>query len=659
MPDLNSAPAAEDLGYFYDTVHGRVALEDLPERFRPTLKLALSSSSLARLKRVSQLGHTSVSFFSATHTRFSHAIGTMLVMNKLFRHVSQRGLSESVFDEVQKHYSESVATFANARDMVFCHLLLAALYQDTGELPFQKVSSLYFVPVEGDISNLVDRFPKANPREWSTKKLFSVLSLWNDSHDGEDKLKDAFKGYDLGFIVYLITGHGAPAETKAIEALLQMVDGVIDADRLDYVYRDAAATIGSLSRPITVLESIVGYEPGRVVVNDSRPATDFLSTRMRLWTFVYSSADVRFRQVLLKTLLEGRWDSSQTEDEFKSRKLEPELSHKQFMELDDNSLMERIEKLNPDKFTKAYRQHARTLLLRGGLDYECRLLKRGKLNVSVPHELPADMFFDLLSDHGHHQLYRGESVFVRQGLTSKIADEVRLEESAGAFSPLFARGNSATLVADGFYVFLPHERQGGRWPEVKQAMDSGDMYPLVNWEDARRAIPPTDTRNTAGFNAVRSVSLSFCSEDFPTVVRIVRELHRRKIRYRLFLQSFDGIGDTPSERSKQLINEAEAVLAVVSSEYLRKAVVGKNYVAIEVSAMHDRAKNIPIVPLGVDRRSDLQKVVNWAWRQMNEDWHIDPPVLSEDFPLRSASEEILRSELTAALKAVGEWTKKP
>ncbi len=662
MPDLNPAPAAEELGYFYDTIHGRVALEDLPKRFRPTLKSALSSNTLARLKRISQLGHTSVSFFSATHTRFSHAIGTMLVMNELFRHVRQHGLSKSVFDEVKQHYPDSVAAFDDVHDMVFCHLLLAALYQDTGELPFQKVSSLYFVPVEGDVSLLVNAFPKANPREWSSKKVFSVLSLLNDSHHAE--LKDGFAGYDLEFIVYLITGYGAPAGTKAIGALLQMLDGVIDADRLDYVYRDAAATIGSLSRPSTVLESIVGYEPGRVIVNDSRPVTDFLSTRMRLWTFVYSSADVRFRQTLLKTLLDGRWDSDQTEAEFKVRELEPELSHEQFMKLDDNSLMERIEKLDPAKLIKPYRRQARTLLLRGGLDYECRLLKRrktdaGQADKNAPQELPAEMFFDLLSDHGHHQLYRAESVFVRQGLTSKIADLVPLEESAGAFSPLFSGNNSATLVADGFYVFLPRERQGGHWPEVKQAMDSGALYPLVTWEDARRGIPPTDTRNTAGFSPAKSVSLSFCSKDFPTVVRIVRELHRRKVRYRLFLQPFDGTGETPAENSKQLINQAEAVLAIVSSEYLQRAVVGENYIAIEVSAMHARAKDIPIVPLGVDRRSDLQKVENWAWRQMNEDWQANPPVISEDFPLRNASEEILRSELNAAMKAVGAWTKKP
>src|SRR6185437_9103763 len=98
----------EELGYFYDVIHGRVALEELPEQFRPALKAALSSKTLDRLKRISQLGHTSVSFFSATHTRFSHAIGTMLVMNNLFRHVSERGLPSAVFEEVEQYFGPTV-----------------------------------------------------------------------------------------------------------------------------------------------------------------------------------------------------------------------------------------------------------------------------------------------------------------------------------------------------------------------------------------------------------------------------------------------------------------------------------------------------------------------------------------------------------------------
>lgn len=660
-PDI--PPSAQDLGYFYDTLHGRIALDELPDGFHPALKSALSSKALARLKRISQLGHTSVSFFSATHTRFSHAIGTMLVMNKLFRHVHERGLSTALFKEVTDSYPRAVVHFGNEKAMVHCHLLLAALYQDVGELPFQKVTSLHFAPVETDIKKLANALPRAAPRQWNGKKVFSVLSLARDMENLE--LKVGFSGYDFEFMSFLLTGDGAPSGATAIYALLQMVDGVIDADRLDYVYRDASVTIGSLSRPITVLESIVGYEVGKVIVNDPRPATDFLSTRMRLWTFVYSSADVRFRQVLLKSVLDGRWDRPKAELAFKSAGLDPELTHDLFVTLDDNSLMDRIEKLD-DTSLEPYRQRARGLLLRGTLDYECRVLKRPQ---SMPSgspacdELPTDLFFDLLLDHGHHQLHRPNTVFVRQGLTSRIGDLLPLEESAGAFSPLFSGQNSAMLVPDGFYLFLPQERQGGRWPKAEAALDAGTMYPLVAWEDARRSLAcPSDTRSKSkfpDFTDAKAISISFCSKDFPTVVRVVRELHRQKRRYWLFLNPFDGTGSTPSGNSSDLITKADAVLAVVSAEYLRRATDGSTYINLEVGEIQGRSRNIPVAAVGADSRDSLSSVPKWNWGEMCYAWRNQNVVIPNQLPLKDASEETIRAAVDEALKYIDSWKKQP
>lgn len=656
MADLTKVPTVDELGYFYDAIHGRIALEELPGQFHPALKSAFSSRTLERLKRISQLGHTSVSFVSATHTRFSHAIGTMLVMNKLFRHVANTGLPQKVFEEAERHYADSVKHFGDVRTMVHCHLLLVALYQDVGELPFQKVTSLYFSPVENDVNILVNLLPRAQPRTWNGKKVFSVLSLMKDIQGTE--LGAGFAGYDCEFLAYLMTGDGSPVGADSIPALLQMIDGVIDADRLDYVYRDASVTIGSLSRPSTVLESIVGYEPGKVIVNDPRPASDFLSTRMRLWTFVYSSADVRFRQVLLKTLLEGRWDREKAEIAFKQADLDPELPHSGFMELDDYSLLARIRDLNVDNL-EGYRQVAKTLLLSGILDYECKIIKRDPSATAVdePAQLPADLFFDLMSDHGHHQLYRPSSVEVRQGLTSNIAYSVPLEENAGAFSPLFRAGNSAMLVSGGFYLFLPRQKHGGLWAKTMQSIADNSVFSKVVWDDARRSLAcPTDTTQSA--HSGKAVSVSYCSKDFPTVIRLVRELYRRKRRYRLFLRPLDGTGGTSAGNSERLVTEAESVLAVVSTDYLDRALDGTSHIGIEVRAMHQHAHRIPLVVIGVDERDKLNAVPKWSWAQINEDWR-DEKTVVPNRSLRNASEEMFRSAVGEALRAINEWKGKP
>jgi HD superfamily phosphohydrolase len=646
MPNLSAG--GEELGYFYDTIHGRFALEELPTAFRPVLKAALSSQTLARLKGISQLGHTSVSFFSATHTRFSHAIGTMLVMDKLYRRlIETKGFPANLHSEVERRYLVD-GVFGDISSMLHCHLLLVALYQDAGELPFQKVTSLHFRPALSLQSD--------DSRRWTGKQVFSVRALIKDL----EMNRSAFAGYNRDFLVYLMTTRATSVGQDPLGALLQMVDGfAIDADRLDYVYRDSLATIGSLSRPNTVIESIVGYEPDRVVVNDPRPVTDFLSTRMRLFTFVYNSADVRFRQSILKTILEGYWDGPKAQRSLDDAGLGPELTDDDFMRLDDNDLLSKIARLK-DGHLRDYRKRAREVLLRAIPEYEYRILRRPSPLVAArkSKRLPADVFFDILADHGHHQLYRPRSVQVNQRLTGKIDQFVPLEESAGAFSPLFVEGNSPMLVPGGFYIFLPQDWQhkGKEWESIEEAISSGTIFQRVQWEDAWRHLSelPLDTLKASDFSSDRAISISFCSDDFPTVVSLVRELFTRKRRYRLFLDrlGLQGTGKTVEQNSQKLIDQADAVLAVCSTSYLNKYSEKGSYVGIEIRAMHRRAGSIPLVPLPLDARDDLEKVEGWKWEYMNEDWRDGNLVLSNSGALRAGSDETIRKAIDAALEAI-------
>src|ERR1017187_3841945 len=97
-----NAPQAEDFAYFYDTIHGHVAFSELPPPLIAPLRAALNSSVLNRLTQIGQLGHTSLTFFSATQTRFSHAIGTLITMNRIATHLwgplGQRQLSTQLLE---------------------------------------------------------------------------------------------------------------------------------------------------------------------------------------------------------------------------------------------------------------------------------------------------------------------------------------------------------------------------------------------------------------------------------------------------------------------------------------------------------------------------------------------------------------------------------
>ena len=676
VPTPIENPAPDELGYFFDAIHGRISLHELPEKFHPALRAALASPTLNRLRRISQLGHTSLSFFSATHTRFSHALGTMLVMNKLYRHVRNH-LASEIFTEVADHYTQCVSHFRDSDDMVHCHLLLAALYQDVGELPFQKVTSLYFVPDAGEVEALAKTLACPDVKRWSGKNIYSILSLKADL----DKMKSDFEGFSLAFLSYLITGHGAPRGTDQIQTLRQLVDGVIDADRLDYVYRDASVTIGSLSFPNTVLESIIEYNPKGVVVSDPRPVADFLSTRMRLWTFVYTAADVRFRQALLKTVLDGRWETEKSKRLFAECSLDPELKHEQFLRLDDVSLAANLEELKrvPLKesrratslkkvkygpLTAGCRMDALKLLLTGTLDYECHILKRleTKFTEDMKKELPNELFFDLLRDHRNQQLYRNNTIFVRQVLPSRKSCDVALEGTAGSLGPILSETNSAILVPDSFFFFVPNgaltkegsDRLEGLWPQIVKHVNETTIFSHIAWEDARRSLTvPTNTLSEKSFKkSFRAVNISYCSNDFPIAVRVVRELHRLKRRYLIYLRPLDGIGLSPAENSIELIEKAEAVLLLVSKDYVAKWADERSFIAKEIRAMRAVCSKIPIVPLGVDTREELGTVKGWNWCEINEKWDGRELFISDDYPLRDANDGILCSTLDKALEII-------
>ena len=97
--------------YIYDSVHGSIGITETE------LKL-IDTPIFQRLRRIKQLGVADLIYPGATHSRFSHSIGAMFVMNEYLENVMKDGkpIAKDV-DEKQK-------------------LRLAALLHDVGHYPF-------------------------------------------------------------------------------------------------------------------------------------------------------------------------------------------------------------------------------------------------------------------------------------------------------------------------------------------------------------------------------------------------------------------------------------------------------------------------------------------------------------------------------------------
>ncbi|MBV9950118.1 MAG: HD domain-containing protein [Myxococcales bacterium] len=182
-----------------DPVHGLVAFESAEERIVEAL---VDVPEVQRLRRVRQLGVTSLAFPGAEHTRFAHAIGSAFVMKLLLARLRaiEGFLPEGLrIDE------------ATGREA-----LAAALLHDVGHGPLSHLFE--------------DVIPGTPPHETWTERILLEPST------GVHRALSAVDSELPARVAALVLGkHERPFLARA-------VSGEFDVDRCDYLLRDAYAT---------------------------------------------------------------------------------------------------------------------------------------------------------------------------------------------------------------------------------------------------------------------------------------------------------------------------------------------------------------------------------------------------------------------------------
>lgn len=182
-----------------DPVHGLVAFEEDAERVVMTL---LATREVQRLRRVRQLGLTSLVFPGAEHSRFAHAIGAAHVMTRLFERVRARQDPLPADQRLDP---------ASAREAI-----AAALLHDLGHGPFSHLFE--------------EVLPDARAHEaWTMEVL----------RDSETDVHRALEGLEQGMadrVADLLAG------AHRLAWLCPMVSGTLDVDRSDYLLRDSYMT---------------------------------------------------------------------------------------------------------------------------------------------------------------------------------------------------------------------------------------------------------------------------------------------------------------------------------------------------------------------------------------------------------------------------------
>ncbi len=232
--------------YILDPIHKGIALTQL--------ELDIISTPLfQRLRNITQLSVASLVYPGATHNRFQHSLGTLHVMDKLLYSLDL----EKAYELSGKNYKKIVQ-----------FMRLAALLHDCGHLPFSHT-----------FENLYDSFTHEDIGRYIIEK----------SSIGEILISYNINPKDLGLY---ITGQPPVQDENfaTLTYLLPLLHSEADADRMDYLLRDAYYTgvpygkidIDRICNFVTLFENRICF-----FAKAQNALEDFLYSRYQMHKIVY------------------------------------------------------------------------------------------------------------------------------------------------------------------------------------------------------------------------------------------------------------------------------------------------------------------------------------------------------------------------------------
>jgi HD superfamily phosphohydrolase len=197
----------------FDNIHGYITLNRVETRILETLYYQ-------RLRWIRQLGFSFYIFPGATHTRHAHALGVSHVMDRILKSLGVATTEEKLFDP--KALDERTTFHRTMR--------LAAMMHDIGTFPFSHSVELAY------INHWRNQSQEGKPKYVANHEVLGSHIILNTDFDGGITriLKD--EGIDPVYLSQIIAG-------KSDNLLAnQLMHADVDADRMDYLIRDANHT---------------------------------------------------------------------------------------------------------------------------------------------------------------------------------------------------------------------------------------------------------------------------------------------------------------------------------------------------------------------------------------------------------------------------------
>ncbi|SFQ96864.1 HD superfamily phosphohydrolase [Lentzea waywayandensis] len=627
-----------------DAVHGLVDISDLYAPGPPIIAQLIQSRAIQRLRRIKQLGFASQSYVAADHSRYAHALGTMHVMRNLLKQVggARSSFRTTLLQQYEEAYEPPEPITA---DFLYQHVLVAALLQDIGELPYQNATTEHFVPDE-DLRDWVGGKIDQDVSLWPSKAVFNLGCLLNAD------LQAILEPLNLHFIAFLMSAESwsDSAWQQRFMPLRHMLDGEIDADRIDYVHRDAHHTVGGLSTSHDVVSAILSYDDSGPICSDPAPLGNFLATRAHLYSIVYFAPQNRFRVMLLSSIIDG---IRKLPDAFHTSSLiaTREVGIESFLELDDVRLEAEINNVKSSQSRRRLDKKTSIALSEfttASSAYAHFWLRESNQSSSVNGAtvpIPNEIFFETFE----------ASTPKPSGIrfeTTAPTGETELAAINDMNGPYFevVRSPRVTMpILGDVLMFYPQHDRGRDFAALKKSYRMGTLRSsLLAKKRSEWGGIPADTRRSHGYTGL-SVFISYCVDDTVHVQRIVRELHNSRRRYYVILEPNQGIGGTTAQNSIDGVMQTDCCIIVASRAYQGRCSKQLNgNIMHEIRTMHDRRipnpDSYPVVPVSIHRHEEVANIP-WSLLGMSS-----PPFTGT--VLEHATESELRTTVAAAIAAL-------
>ncbi|MEY9096857.1 HD domain-containing protein [Paenibacillus sp. RC84] len=238
---------------FKDPVHKYIYVQDR------TVWDLINTREFQRLRRIRQLGTSFLTFHGAEHSRFSHSLGVYEITRKIISQFERNSYADWPEEE-----------------RLLC--LCAALLHDVGHGPF---------------SHSIEKVFGTNHENWSCRIIL-----------GDSEVNQVLSRVSPTFAHDVA---GVICKTYRKEIVTSLVSSQLDADRMDYLLRDAYFTgVNYGTFDLERILRVVRPYKGKIVVKESgmHAVEDYLMSRYQMYWQVYFHPVTRSAEILLGKVLE-------------------------------------------------------------------------------------------------------------------------------------------------------------------------------------------------------------------------------------------------------------------------------------------------------------------------------------------------------------------